>query len=134
MNRQKKTREEIEADTTKWITAWTTGTQSLNTLFKTAGVVICVYLIYRSIDSLAGKTTMTEMLFNIITDLKMSQWFGYIVGGSGVAYGLQQRGLRRKTISRIAARNDSLEKMIDPGKLSSGLTKYGTTEGGSNGF
>lgn len=134
MGKQRKTRDELEAETTKWVTAWTTGTKTLNTLIKTIGLGFCVYWMYRGIDSLAGKTTFTNMLFRMATDLKMNQWFGYILGGSGITYGLQQRRLRRKTISRITPRNDELERKIDPIKMSSGLTEYGTTEGGSNGF
>ena len=134
MGKQKKTRDELEAETTKWVTAWTTGTKTVTTLIKTIGVGFCFYWVYRGIDSLAGKTTLTNMLFEMATDLKMNQWFGYILGGTGITYGLQQRHLRRKNISRIAPRNDALEKRVDPNKMSSGLTQYGTTEGGSNGF
>lgn len=89
--------------------------------------VVALVCVTRSIGYLSGKETSSEFFIKIITDLKMNQWFGYVFGLSGTTYGLQQRGLRRKEIARLAPRADVLEKQIDPRKESSYLSSTGTT-------
>lgn len=79
------------------------------------------------VASLAGKTTSSNIAFSFITDLKMNQFFSYVIGGGGVVYGLSQRSLRRKTTERLHGRIQELETRIDPGRSSSKLTRRGET-------
>lgn len=100
----------------------------LNNLIRWAGAVCIAYWIYRSIACLAGSTTTANIGLSVIGDVKLSDVFGMVFGGSGVAYGLAQRRLRRKAIKNTEERIKELESRIDPGRTSSGLTSMGDTD------
>lgn len=75
----------------------------------------------------AGQTTMADVAIRLAADLKLDQTLAYIFGGGGVAYGIVQRNLRRRTIARLTPRSRAKEEAVDPHRSSSGLTPRGTT-------
>jgi hypothetical protein len=99
----------------------------VNNIVRWGGLVCIVYWIYRSVDALAGNVTTASIGLNIVGDVRLSDIFGYLFGGSGIAYGLSQRHLRRRTIYQLQARIKELEAHIDPRRTSSGLTTRGAT-------
>jgi len=121
----KRTREEIEESIIKFNSLTKLIAQILLAVIKWGGIVLVCRYGYLAIISLAGKTTIANILVSIITDLKMNQWFGLVFGSGGVSYGIVQKRLRKKEIKRLATRCDFLEKKIDPDKTSSGLTIQG---------
>lgn len=50
-----------------------------------------------------------------------------LLAGSGWAFGLAQRSLRRKNIERLVPLKNDLEKVIDPKRTSSNHTSRGMT-------
>lgn len=102
-------------------------TSVLNNLVRWAGAVLIARYGYLSISELAGQTTFADIGVNILSDLRVSQAVAWLLGGGGVAYGLQQRKLRRDTVERLQGRISSFEKALDPGRTSSQLTPRGET-------
>lgn len=98
-----------------------------NNLIKWGGVVLIFYYLSHCIDSLAGKSTISNIAISLVTDLKINQYLAYALGVGGTGYGLAQRTLRRKTIQRLQGNIVSMEKSIDPGRSSSNLTSDGCT-------
>ena len=92
--------------------------------FSLVGISAFVYL---STKSLAGHYTFADIGIRVIGDFKISEALSYLFGAGGVGYGLRERKLRRQTTERLANRNSTLERMIDPGRTSSHLTGRGTT-------
>jgi len=93
--------------------------------------VLCTYFLYRIAAVLAGKTTLASFAMSVAiavlgNDKVMKTIYIVLTGGS-IAYGAGQRRLRRREIKRHTARPRELEKLIDPGRSSSGLTSEGTT-------
>jgi hypothetical protein len=98
-----------------------------NTLIKWGGLLGISYFAYLSIDALAGQTTAADIGIKFLADVKVSEAVAWIFGGSGIAYGLRQRKLRRDTVERVQRRVEGLEKEIDPKRSSSELTRRGET-------
>lgn len=107
--------------------------KTLNTLIKYGTLAIVFYCIKDIVASLAGKETISSFSLNskLLADLNSNPSFTTMVsllfGTGGVTYGFAQRRLRRKEISHLSPRREELEKIIDPGRHSSKLTKNGTT-------
>lgn len=99
----------------------------LNNLIKWGGLFGISFCAYLSVTALAGTTTAADIGIKFLADVRVSEAVAWIFGGSGVAYGLRQRKLRRDTVERIQPRVEGLEKQIDPGRSSSKLTKRGET-------
>jgi hypothetical protein len=102
-----------------------------NTLIKYGTALGIAYCTYLTVDSLAGKTTLANVVLSLLTDMKVNEGvayaFGIFFGGGGLAYGEVQRRLRRK-VSRDQAHRAALrEKNIDPNRSSSNLTPPGDT-------
>ncbi len=98
-----------------------------NNLIRYGGLVLIVYFIYRSIDTLAGRTTGADIGVSLFANVKVSDTVAWVFGGGGTLYGLRQRSLRRATIERLQGRIKHLETARDPGRKSSGLTERGET-------
>jgi hypothetical protein len=82
---------------------------------------------YQSIRVLSGQYTFADIGVRFIGDFRISEGLAYVFGAGGIAYGYNERRLRRSTIERLAPRNAALEQTIDPGRTSSKLTARGTT-------
>src|SRR5579872_5036220 len=79
------------------------------------------------VSHIAGKTTLAQIGMSFIGDIRISDAVAYIFGGSGFAYGLNERRLRHKKTASMAGYSALLETKIHPGRTSSGLTPKGTT-------
>lgn len=102
------------------------GTIATQVIPWSALVGIC-YMLFGTLDSFAGKATFADIGIKLLTDFKISEGVFYLFGTGGVTYGLYQKRLRQKNISRMAQRPTQLEKMIDKKRSSSRLTVTGTT-------
>lgn len=98
-----------------------------NNLIRWGGVVAISYFTYLSITALAGEQTAADIGIKFLADVRVSEALAWVLGGSGVAYGLRQRKLRRDTVERITARVERFEKELDPSRSSSELTTRGET-------
>lgn len=94
---------------------------------KWAGLVSVSYFGYLSIGMLAGKYTFADIGLRVIGNLKVNDGIIGLLTGSGWAYGLAQRSLRRRNIERMAPLKNEYERLIDPNRTSSNLTSRGTT-------
>lgn len=99
----------------------------INNLIKYGFLAFAFYFSYRMVDALAGKETISNIAFQMVTDLKMNQWMSYAIGGCGLAYGLVERSVRKKTVKRLHPRIKELELVKDPNRTSSMLTTTGDT-------
>jgi len=98
-----------------------------NNLIKYGAAVAIAYFLYKSLDSLAGRETISNIGIKILTDMKVNQWLAYLLGGGGVIYGRSQNKLRKKDIGRYSSRVKDLESRIDPRRSSSKLQPNGET-------
>jgi hypothetical protein len=96
-------------------------------LFKWAGLVAIAYMGYRSAAVLAGQSTSANIGVRLLGNLTVNRGIIALLTGSGWAYGLAQRSLRRKHIERNVPLKNELEKVIDKNRTSSNLTPRGTT-------
>lgn len=122
---KKRTREEIEAGTTKFTEVVRAISKVINQGILWVGIVFCVYFIANGLAAYAGKTSSANMFFSVITDLRANEWFGLLFGGGGVGYGLLQRNAKKKVIREKSERINLLERQIDTGKQTSALTPEG---------
>lgn len=95
--------------------------------FKWAALVAISYMVYLCVQALAGKSTFADIGVRVIGNLKVSDGIITLLTGSGWAYGLAQRSLRRRHIERVTPLKNDLERIIDTKRTSSNLTTKGTT-------
>lgn len=76
---------------------------------------------------LAGLTTSANIGVRLAGNVTVSRGIITLLTGSGWAYGVAQRSLRRKNIERLVPLKNELEKVIDKKRTSSNLTQRGTT-------
>lgn len=126
---RKKTRQELELDLR--LTQQSKRLEALVTIGKEiirCGTIIAVaWLLYLSVRTLAGQTTMADIGIRILGDIKINAVLGWVTGGGGISYGIAQKKLRSRTIQRMASRVSYLEKELDKKRTSSRLTTYGDT-------
>jgi hypothetical protein len=92
----------------------------------TAAVLIALCF-QKSVSSLAGRYTFSQIGVSFLGDFKISEAFSYIFGAGGIAYGIKRRRLQQDNVERTAPRISDLEKQIDPKRSSSRLTPRGKT-------
>ncbi len=109
----------------KGIEAGVTVTQ---TVLGTIALVMVAFFVEKVLISFAGKTTNADLSFQVLAKLQADRWFAYLFGGLGLGYGYAERKLRQRNIKRLSEMNVELEKRLDPGRSSSGLTPTGTTQ------
>ena len=85
------------------------------------------FMFYKSIVVMAGLSTSANIAVRLAGNLTVSKGIITILTGSGWAYGLGQRALRRRHIERVVPLKNELEKVIDKNRTSSNLTQRGTT-------
>lgn len=88
-------------------------------LIKYGTFAFVFYLVYLSINSLAGKTTVASFIFNILTEIKIENWIFLAFGLIGIIYGIVQKRLKNKKLKKMMKRIDELERIINPDKQSS---------------
>jgi hypothetical protein len=90
-------------------------------------LVAIAFWVHRDVVALAGRQTLAHIGLSFMGDIKVSDAVAYIFGAAGAGYGIAERTLRRKNIARLAEENRTLEKIADPLRSSSNLTRRGTT-------
>ena len=105
---------------------WDTIGTILNELIKWGFLFGISYWIYRSVAVLAGQSTAADIGIRVVGNVKVSDGIITLLAGSGWAYGLGQRSLRRRHIERLTSHKNDLERIIDPNRTSSNLTSRGT--------
>jgi hypothetical protein len=124
---QKKSPEQYQSETTKFLQVLNTFGKIVSTVIIWGTVGYMFYCIKEAAIAFAGRETFTNIGVNVVTDLKLPQWFGYVFGGSGIGYGLTERRIRRNAIQRLSKRTNELEGQINPERTSSMLTEFVTT-------
>lgn len=100
---------------------------NLRLIIKYGFLAIVAGFSYESIAVLAGKHTFADIGIKFLSDVRIANSVGYVVGGAGLAYGRRQKKLKEDTIQQLAPRIKELEAAIDPNRSSSGLTPHGRT-------
>lgn len=86
-----------------------------------------VWMMYLMVSKLSGQMTMAQIGLSFLGEMRLPSALAYLFGGSGFAYGLNERRLRHKKTSGLASYMSALEQRIDPQRTSSNLTTRGTT-------
>lgn len=100
---------------------------NLRLLIKYGFLAVVAAFSYESIAVLAGKYTFADIGVKFLSDIRIANSVGYVVGAAGVAYGRRQKKLKEDTVQQLAPRIKQLETVIDPSRSSSGLTQRGRT-------
>ena len=122
-----KSRIDAELEWAKYGKKWDTIGGIFNELIRWGGVVTCFGFLYLIVDSLAGKTTATDIALKAITDLKLDRGVLYLLTGGTTLWAIRERKLRKKKTKDIEAHVKELEERIDPNRTSSNLTETGDT-------
>lgn len=99
----------------------------VNNLIKWGGAVLIFRYAASTINSLAGQHTYSNIMVKLVTDMNINEWLAYSLAAGGVVYGKSQNTLRKRTIKELSERSADLERRIDPGRSTSGLTPFGDT-------
>ncbi len=92
-----------------------------------AAIWVSGHYIVQAITALSGHQTDASFVVKILLNLQADRWIAYIVGGGGVAYGWNERRLKRKDIKRLSRHTEELERRLDPKRTSSNLLPDGRT-------
>ena len=92
-----------------------------------ATVAYCAYQFAKSIDVLAGRTTLADVRLGFFANITVVYTLSITLSGISIALYLRERRLHRKTRERLAARITELELLMDPHRTSSKLTSEGLT-------
>lgn len=82
-------------------------------------LVALAYILYKCVDSAAGK--QTNFVFDFLLKADIGRWLCYVII---VAMGFtirRERKLRKESVGREHKRVEGLEKRIDPSRTGSGL-------------
>ena len=96
-----------------------------NNLIRWGAICFIAYLVFRCIETLAGKTTFADIGIDFLADVKISVLLSLCAGAGGVAYGYKQRQLRKSTVELLHKRINELETEVDSSRSSSNLTARG---------
>lgn len=99
----------------------------INALFKWGAIAYGAYCLYSSIASLAGLDTFARIGVEFAANMTVSKWAAYTFGAGGIAYGVNEKRLRRNTVRRLGPKQVEYEQALDPRRSSSGLTQTGDT-------
>lgn len=75
------------------------------------GSVMC-YFCYLAVGTLAGKTSMADIGIRFLGSLDADVVMSWAVSLGGLAFGLRQSALRRRTVRRLRQRNAELEVLV----------------------
>jgi hypothetical protein len=102
-------------------------TRILTTAIKYGCVLGMGYFFFDAVKHFVGEETSANILVQLIADLKINQWLGYVVGGGGVIYGGVRTNQLKQTRKKHAEHIKQLELLIDPKRQSSRLNLFGDT-------
>ena len=94
------------------------------------GLAVLAYFGYRSVDTLAGRTTLASIGvgISVLGKVYISEAVAWLFGVTGISYGLRQRALRHNVIARLSPAVREREQALDPKRTSSQLTERGRTK------
>ena len=109
-----------------WAATFTTIIKYVTTA---AATIIPFWFAYLSISSLAGLDTDAEIsvMFDIIKNTSVRTIVFLCVGIGGLVYGLIERRVRVRKVSRLGNRIKALEQTVDSDRQSSSLDRTGST-------
>jgi len=99
----------------------------LRDVIKYGALVWIASYFNRSIETLAGKTTLADIGVSFLANMKVSIAFAWTFGFAGIIYGYTQRNLRKDTVARLQQRIKDLELSVDTNRSSSEITVQGNT-------
>lgn len=79
---------------------------------------------YRSVEKLAGHQTQANVLVQFLSSEKVFCLLAAFTGGAGIAYGVRQKRLRRRTIDHLAPIKAENEQRSDPNRESSDFDEF----------
>lgn len=100
---------------------------AIRLLVPWGSLVLIAFWVHGDVIALAGKQTLANIGLSFLGDIRTSDAVAYIFGAAGAGYGIAERTVRRRTIARLGEENKALEKLVDPHRSSSNLTRRGTT-------
>lgn len=124
------TKAELQYRTARLALITETFTVIVVSLVRAGTVIACFYLMYKSVEVLAGRETKAQFALSALANLKANQAFVYLFGGGCGIWAFGERGLRKKTTKRLQDRVVDLEKKLDTKRSSSGLPASGNTHHG----
>lgn len=101
--------------------------QTIRTLIIVAGVCFMAWCGRLIAADLAGQITSANIALNVLGSLEVSVTLAWLAGGGGVAYGVSQNRLRKRTVKRLSSRLQELETHVDPRRSTSALSSNGDT-------
>ncbi len=128
---RKKTAVELQAENR--ILKRVRGSEGIASVLRTgimwAAIAFIFYQLRLSVEALAGQVTLADIGIGVklLGNFTISHALAALLSGGGVAYGVSQNRLRKKTVERLQKRNQDLERMIDSKRSSSLLTPRGDT-------
>ncbi|MCB1985558.1 MAG: hypothetical protein H6936_09120 [Burkholderiales bacterium] len=90
------------------------------------------YFAYLSIESLAGKTTLTNIFVSYFSAKESDYGLPWVFAFFMFIWAILERKLRKKKTNSLQGRIKELEKIIDPNRTSSGLMTTGDTTPNDN--
>ena len=127
MARRKISERELDRRCALWLESIRAFVRLATTVIKWGGFVIIVYLLGNTLKTFAGGETKANILINLITDFKMNEWMGIVLGGGGMIYGSTKNWQLKQTRKKHASHIKELELIVDNKRQSSRLTPYGET-------
>ncbi len=97
--------------------------KTVRTLIRTGGWVFAAYYGWQAVGSLAGQNT--NVVLSLLADLKFT--ITIVLAGSAAAWAAIERVLRQRKVVEMQDRIIKLEKLIDPKRSTSGLSRRGRT-------
>lgn len=89
--------------------------------------IALAYIGYLAIDSLAGKTTVANIVLKYLTAEESDYGFPWILVGAFAIWAVLERRLRKRKIESLQGHIRELEKRLDPNRTTSGLLPTGDT-------
>ena len=101
--------------------------KTIRTGIRTIGTVISTIGISYFASKVFGTTTDFRVngVISFFADLRFIA--SVALTGSALAYALQQRSARKRTVRQLAPYKEKYERMLDPNRTGSDLTTSGTT-------
>lgn len=87
--------------------------------------MVGTYFLYLSVEALAGKETNAKIVANVMANWGLDKIIGYMVGGSGAAYGMYERRQRRTVTKNLRQQAEELERLHDRDRTGTGLLPGG---------
>jgi hypothetical protein len=79
-------------------------------------IAFLAYQLFATVRSFAGKETNANILLDIITNMRIDKWIGYVFGVLGLIIGAIRNGQLKKTKRELSEYIRGMEKKIDPEK------------------